>query len=136
MSTNTIKSLGTMGNRLRELRKDLRMTQEELGKLVGLRKSGWGQLENGRNFPKPRILHFLAKQYNISMDYILCGRGSLYYNDETEDQELTGGDEDEFDFLMREVPLVSYSIMSYFERFKIENSELIQKELERMGKNS
>jgi len=67
-------------------------------------------------------------KYNISMDYLLCNRGTLYYK-EKEGKDIMDEEIKEMLDLMSKVPLVRHSVMSYYQRFKLENPELIEKEL-------
>lgn len=56
--------------RLRDLREDADMSQEEIAKIIGTSQSYYAQYENGkRAIPFERVI-ILAKYYNVSLDYI------------------------------------------------------------------
>jgi transcriptional regulator with XRE-family HTH domain len=122
-----------VGKRLKELRKRLDMTQEELGKQLGIKRSGMGKHERGEALLSGKMLQILAARYNASIDYLLCNRGTLFYD--KDDLNRPGSkraiDEEveELFSLMARVPLVRNSMVAYFQRFKIENREVIEKEL-------
>lgn len=129
-----------VGLRLKEIRWKLQITQEQFGEKLGIKGSTMAKHENGFCFPTGKMLNILASKYNVSMDYLLCGRGTLYYKDrDSRDsshiKDIIGEDKEmeELFSLMSSVPLVRYSILSYFQRFKLENNELIDKVL---GKNT
>lgn len=61
----------TVGYRIATARNSLRMSQDQLGELVGVKKqtiSGW---ENGRNMPNAERLALLSKELGCSVDYLL-----------------------------------------------------------------
>ena len=66
-------SLGDyMNNRLRQLRKDRKLTQVELQMRTGIEQSLLSKFENGERIPPTETLIILADFYHVSIDYILC----------------------------------------------------------------
>lgn len=61
-----------LGNRINELRTKNRMTLEQLGNIVGLKKASLSDVENGKNFVSVEVLIKLADCFKVSTDYILC----------------------------------------------------------------
>ena len=59
-----------INNRLRDLREDKDLSQNNLGKILGLPQTTYTHYENGSNVPI-KILIKLAQFYNTSTDYIL-----------------------------------------------------------------
>ena len=60
-----------LGYRLRELRKNNNMSQEDLGKLLGVTKVSVSGYENGTRIPSMEILVTILNVFKISADYIL-----------------------------------------------------------------
>lgn len=60
-----------MYKRLRELRQDNDLTQEQVGKLLNMSQTGYNQYEIGRNDVPTKVLIKLAEFYGTSIDYIL-----------------------------------------------------------------
>ena len=60
-----------LGYRLRELRKDNNMSQEELGKLLGVTKVSVSGYENGTRIPSMETLLTILNVFKISADYLL-----------------------------------------------------------------
>lgn len=124
--------MSRIGARLREIRKRLNLTQDQFGAKFGLKRSAMGKHERGECSPTIKMLNTLAFQYNVSMDYLLCGRGQLFYKkDEADNEPQLKLDKEmkEMVSLVNRLPLVRHTIMGYFQRFKIENRDLIAKEL-------
>ena len=62
--------------KLQELRKEKKMTQEELAKFLNLSTTGYCYYEQGKREPSIDILCKLADLYNVSLDY-LVGRNRV-----------------------------------------------------------
>jgi len=66
-------------DRIYRIRQQMSLSQEEFGALLGIKRSVVSKQENGRCYPSVAALKLLADKYNISMDYLLCGRGRMFY---------------------------------------------------------
>ena len=60
-----------MGIRLKELRKEHKLTQEKLAKELNMARSALANYERGRNVIATPFLYTICKKYNISADYLL-----------------------------------------------------------------
>lgn len=60
-----------VSDRLKELRALKGITQEELAKIVGLKRSAIGMYESGRRRPDYETLELFADFYNVDMNYIM-----------------------------------------------------------------
>ncbi|MBQ8783893.1 MAG: helix-turn-helix transcriptional regulator [Clostridia bacterium] len=56
--------------RLRDLREDMDLTQDELVKRLGMHKTTYTNYEQGKREPPFDLIIKLAKFYNVSIDYI------------------------------------------------------------------
>ncbi|WP_050184329.1 helix-turn-helix domain-containing protein [Domibacillus robiginosus] len=65
-----------IGERLKKLRKEKKLTQEELGKKVNVTKVSISGYETGNRSPDSETLQKLADFFNVSIDYLL-GRSDL-----------------------------------------------------------
>ncbi len=118
-----------IGSRLREVRLRLGLSQEKMGRLLNLKKSSFGKIERGECRPTARILRNLTDKYDVSMDYVFSGRGAIFFEDGNREPGEFASDEEEMLYLMKKVPLVRYSMLNHFQRFKIDNQDIIDKEL-------
>lgn len=62
-----------IGERLRKIRKDKNITQEELANILNTTHSTISAYESGKTTILTAFAYEICKRYNISMDY-LCGR--------------------------------------------------------------
>lgn len=78
-------------NRIKKLRKELNLTQKELGKKVNLAESTISHYENGIRMPDSIKLEEFANLFKVSVDYLLCrtnNRKEIVSNP-TLDEEIT-----------------------------------------------
>lgn len=61
----------TFADRLKELRKSNSLTQEDLGKILGVGKTTISMYENGNSTPNDEIKIKIADHFNVSMDYLI-----------------------------------------------------------------
>ena len=60
-----------MYSRIRELRKELGLSQEKMAKRLGMSQTGYSKYETGENDIPTQVLIKLAGFYKTSTDYIL-----------------------------------------------------------------
>lgn len=60
-----------IGERLNKLRKEKKITQEELAVIIGVQKSTVSLYEIGKNDPSDKVKIEIAKYFNISLDYLI-----------------------------------------------------------------
>ncbi|ALA50964.1 transcriptional regulator [Shouchella clausii] len=77
--------------RLKTLRKERQLTQEQLGELINVTKVSISGYENGNRTPDTDTLRRLADVFGVSTDYLL-GRskeknGSFFYDNELTHKE-------------------------------------------------
>ena len=60
-----------VGMRLKEFRKDHKLTQEKLASELNMARSALANYERGRNIIATPFLYTICTKYNISADYLL-----------------------------------------------------------------
>ncbi len=125
--------MNRIGMRLRKIRETLNMNQSEFAVKLGLSRSALGKYERDESFPSKKVLHILANQYNVSMDYLLCNRETVFYKTNTNSLDVQkykmDKETEEMLFLMTHSLLVHHSVLSFLQRFKIDNHDVIEKQL-------
>jgi transcriptional regulator with XRE-family HTH domain len=66
-----VKTMATLPERVRELRKAAGLTQQDFGNVLGVAKNTVSQYETGRNEPNDTIKIAMANYFNVSMDYLM-----------------------------------------------------------------
>ncbi|KIQ93387.1 HTH-type transcriptional regulator immR [Anoxybacillus thermarum] len=76
-----------LGDRLKRLRLEKKLTQEELGKKINVTKVSISGYENGNRTPDTETLQKLADFFNVTTDYLL-GRTDDPNPPESDNEEL------------------------------------------------
>lgn len=63
----------TFGERLREIRKSLKLTQTEFGNLFGLSHPHISNVENGRDNPSEMFIRFIIEKLNVDEQWLRTG---------------------------------------------------------------
>ena len=69
-----------MNNRIKELRKTLKKSQEDFGKILGLSKSGISEIEAGRrNVTEQHIIMLKnCSDFNVNETWLRTGEGDMF----------------------------------------------------------
>lgn len=70
--------MSTTGERIRTIRKDQKLTQVELGKLIGITGSAVSQIEADASQPTEAAIRLICSTYNVNYIWLTEGRGSIY----------------------------------------------------------
>ncbi|WP_455504875.1 helix-turn-helix domain-containing protein [Clostridium sp.] len=77
-----------MNTRLREVRKSLKLTQQEFGSKIGLSKASIGNIENGIINLTDRNISLICSTYNVNENWLRNGKGEML-NPMSEDEEFS-----------------------------------------------
>lgn len=71
--------MNKIGNRVKMVRKDLHMNQEEFGQwLGGLKKSSISKIERSQNGISQRNIDALCSVFHVNREWLLTGNGQMY----------------------------------------------------------
>ena len=77
----------TVGERVRVIRKERKLTQEEFGKALSLSSASISQIESGVIRLTERTARSICKEYKINHEWLMTGEGEMSCHTE-ETQEL------------------------------------------------
>lgn len=80
----------TLGERIKKARKKLNLTQEQLGEMTDVTSAYIGQIERNERTPSLKRLKKMAKQLDISVEYLVVGTKSTAKINEDLNKELAG----------------------------------------------
>lgn len=63
--------MSKIGKRIKKLRKENDLTQEQFGKIFGIAKSTVSLYESGKSNPDDHMKKKIANYFNVSIDYLL-----------------------------------------------------------------
>lgn len=64
-----------MHNRIREVRKDAKLTQTEFGKRIGVKGNTVTNYENGLRTPSDAVILAICKEFSINEEWLRTGAG-------------------------------------------------------------
>lgn len=67
-----------MGERIKELRKSLKMTQQEFADRLNIQRGSIASYETGRISPSNATISLICKELNVSEDWLRNGEGDMY----------------------------------------------------------
>ena len=70
-----------MGERVKEVRKLLNLTQEEFGNKLGVTKATISRLESGVINLTEQTLKLICREYNVNSDWLINGTGDMFISD-------------------------------------------------------
>ena len=75
-----------MNERLKKLRKELDMTQQEFAEGIGIKRNTMATYESGRNQPIDAVISLICTKYNVNENWLRTGEGEMFvemsYDDE------------------------------------------------------
>ena len=71
-----------MNLRIREVRKEKDLTQEKLGKMMGLSRDSITSIENSRVQPSELFVNHFCEKFKVNKEWLLHGIGPKYYEED------------------------------------------------------
>jgi transcriptional regulator with XRE-family HTH domain len=128
-------NLAEVGERLRAVRRYLRLTMEQMRDITGYSKSLISAAEKGKKKPSTIYLFAILDKFSVNINYIFNGKGPMFLEPGEEKNvsisflELKKNIRELF-YLMENVDMVRYAVLSFFLKYKIENKRIIDELLE------
>ena len=88
-----------MKTRLKQLRKQLGLSQQEFGKALGVSNTAISKLENGENNVTDQMIKLICREFNVDYIWLTTGKGEMFVGEEVEFARLVDrvmDSEDEF----------------------------------------
>ena len=76
-----------MNERLKRLRRELNITQQEFADRIGIKRSTMATYESGRNEPIDAVISVICREFDVNEDWLKTGDGEMF--EELTDQEKT-----------------------------------------------
>lgn len=67
-----------MNERLKILRKSLKLTQQEFADRIGIKRNSLANYEIGRNTPIDAIVVSICREFNVNEDWLRTGNGEMF----------------------------------------------------------
>lgn len=70
----------TQGERIKEIRKTLKLTLEKFGEKLGVSKGAISAIETGARNLTEQMAVAICRTYNVNYDYLMTGDGEMFSN--------------------------------------------------------
>ena len=134
-----------IGRKLEDIREPLKYTHLEMAERIGANKSTYTRYETGERSPRITTLYSLGKTFDVSLDWLVCGKGPMYYREKEIEKrveeeakarearpETAPGKErelrqdvEELLGYMEQIPLLRYEVLVLFHKFKEERKDMV-----------
>lgn len=75
-----------IGKRVRKIRLQKGISQEQFGELIGIKKAAVSKIGNGDNSLSRSNLISICKQFNINEEWLLYGKGEMFIPESRENE--------------------------------------------------
>lgn len=75
-----------IGKRVRKIRLQKGISQEQFGELIGIKKAAVSKIENGDSSLSRSNLISICKQFNINEEWLLYGKGEMFIPESRENE--------------------------------------------------
>lgn len=76
-----------MNERIKELRKELKLTQQEFADALNIKRGAIANYEVGRNEPIDAVISLICKTFNVNEEWLRVGVGDMFLELPEEDEE-------------------------------------------------
>lgn len=122
-----------IGLRMRQIRKALGYTQEQMVAYFDIGRANYSRIEKGEVHPGATILHTLRTRFNVSLDWLISNNGKMFLKDREKKNDRVKIDfghstSEVLDLLetMDKVPMVKHAMLSFFLEYKLRNKKIIR----------
>ena len=67
-----------MNNRLKCIRKQFHLTQEEFADRIGIKRGAISNYEIGRNEPIDAVISLICREFNVNEEWLRTGEGDMF----------------------------------------------------------
>jgi transcriptional regulator with XRE-family HTH domain len=129
-------NLQEFGNRIKKIRKALRLSQEEFGSPIAVSASSISDIEKGRYRTGTDMIYRISKEYNVNLYYLVYGDGRMFGMDGTLPSlgKKNFGEqiesESELLWYIDHSPLFKHTMMGFATKFLYDNERIIKKDID------
>jgi transcriptional regulator with XRE-family HTH domain len=126
-----------IGVRMRNIRKSLGYTQEQMVSHFDIGRANYSRIEKGEIFPNTPILYTLKREFDVSLDWLITNEGEMFLRPGGEKEKKDEQKKIDYDdyteeirmllMYMEKVPMVKHAVLGFFLEYKAKNKEYIDR---------
>lgn len=78
-----------MKDRIKKIRKEFDLTQEEFGKRLGIKRNTIATYESGRNEPIDAVISLICREFGVNENWLRDGTGEMFVHISRDEQIAT-----------------------------------------------
>lgn len=135
---NDMDENAIVGQRLKRIRKSLKITQAQMGEKLGKSPSSYNEIEKGKVGISTKMYIKLSELFNVNLNFLVNGRGEMFYSPEPEFNSETV--EYTFDknidsreklmYMMKKSTFFCHSVLALAQEFYHKKGSIIREMLE------
>lgn len=67
-----------MKDRIKKIRRELDLTQQEFADRIGIKRGGVANYETGRNEPVDSVISLICREFNVNENWLRTGEGEMF----------------------------------------------------------
>lgn len=76
-----------MNERIKKLRKELDLTQQEFADRISVKRGGIANYEIGRNEPTDSVISLICREFHVNEEWLRTGQGEMFIK-QTRDEQI------------------------------------------------
>ena len=82
----------TIGDRIKKIRRELDLTQQEFADRIGIKRGGVANYEINRNVPIDAVISLICKTFNVREEWLRTGNGEIFV-EMSRDEQIAAHDD-------------------------------------------
>lgn len=78
-----------MKDRIKKIRKELDLTQQEFADKLGIKRNTVATYESGRNEPIDAVISLICREFNVNEEWLRTGNGEMFIERSRDEQIAT-----------------------------------------------
>lgn len=75
-----------MKDRIKKIRKELDLTQQEFATRIGIKRNSLANYETGRNTPMDAIITSICREFSVNEEWLRTGKGEMFIEQSQDEQ--------------------------------------------------
>lgn len=125
--------LKEMGNKLRQIRQNLKETRSQMADRLGIWRSTYIRNENGETPISYKTMISLVNRFGVSLDWMVLNKGPMYFKEKdvkneppTNPLDSLNPDFKELIEHMERIPMLKHEMLLSFCKFKEDRKDLVE----------
>ncbi len=81
-----------LGKKLLQLRKEFKMTQDDVANILGMSRTSFSKYENGIANPPLQVMRKLASLYNVGLEYLIFDDNTSIKLNDSQEEDVDSAD--------------------------------------------